>query len=580
MLTKRGHVAVNVPDGERLLTVLGRERIDLVLMDCQMPVIDGYDAAREIRRREAATGRPRLPIVAMTAHAMAGDRERCLAAGMDDYLSKPITAEMLDRVLERWLPPGAAPSGTGLQPERIDELRSLFEHAELMQMLAQLSGELESSFDADRRRRCELGSRHGGRGGSQHQGQRAAGRRRAASPTPPTGSSGGLARVMQRRRSAIPWLRFARGWRRRERRSPRPPARRCEVYPRGFRWASAVDVETVLGVVREFDNLGGASLGLVSWELCVEDRAVHAAWQAAVDEGMLEPAGQDLVGGEDLWRLSGTGWTHLGVSPATDRRRRDAINRLGILTRTGDPALNALARLASYVTGGTAAAIHVFDDRFQHRVAAHLAALEKHPSHDSLCKTVVDSERPVIVSDATREAQFASSSFIAGDAPVRFYASMPLRTIDEGIVVGTLCTFDTQVRELTREQIDLLEDLTRQVVSQIELSRLAGDLGHLATHDALTGAVNRLLLGDRLAQAAARVARSSTTVIAAVLDVDGFKAINDELGHVAGDALLVALVSRLRTHFRETDTVARLGGDEFALIVELTAEDEGGADRG
>jgi CheY-like chemotaxis protein len=70
-------------------------------MDCQMPEMDGYQAAVEIRRAEAA-GR-RVPIVALTAHAMAGDREKCLDSGMDDYIAKPYTLDTLDTMLRKWL---------------------------------------------------------------------------------------------------------------------------------------------------------------------------------------------------------------------------------------------------------------------------------------------------------------------------------------------------------------------------------------------------------------------------------------------------------------------------------------------
>jgi signal transduction histidine kinase/DNA-binding response OmpR family regulator len=103
LLTKRGLSPANATDGRLALEMLESDDYDLVLMDCQMPLLDGYDTAREIRRREAATRSTHIPIVAMTANAMSGDRERCLAAGMDDYLAKPIGAEHLDEVLERWL---------------------------------------------------------------------------------------------------------------------------------------------------------------------------------------------------------------------------------------------------------------------------------------------------------------------------------------------------------------------------------------------------------------------------------------------------------------------------------------------
>jgi len=99
LLTRRGHDVVIVANGREAVDALDREPFDLVLMDVQMPVMGGFEATAEIRRREQGTGR-RTRIVAMTAHAMSGDRDRCLSAGMDGYLSKPITPDMLYTVVE------------------------------------------------------------------------------------------------------------------------------------------------------------------------------------------------------------------------------------------------------------------------------------------------------------------------------------------------------------------------------------------------------------------------------------------------------------------------------------------------
>ena len=102
MLQKRGYRVLLAQNGAEALELLAREPVDLLLMDVQMPILDGLQATRRIREREGATG-AHLPIVMLTAHAMKGDRERCIEAGADDYLAKPVLPAALEAVLVRYL---------------------------------------------------------------------------------------------------------------------------------------------------------------------------------------------------------------------------------------------------------------------------------------------------------------------------------------------------------------------------------------------------------------------------------------------------------------------------------------------
>jgi two-component system, sensor histidine kinase and response regulator len=103
MLEKLGCRIDVAGDGAEAVEMWRHFAYDAIFMDCQMPELDGLEAARLIRREELRLGRDRAPIIAMTANAMAQDRSDCLAAGMDDYLSKPVRQEDLQATLDRWL---------------------------------------------------------------------------------------------------------------------------------------------------------------------------------------------------------------------------------------------------------------------------------------------------------------------------------------------------------------------------------------------------------------------------------------------------------------------------------------------
>ena len=103
LLEKNGLKPILVENGQQAVDAFDPELFDVILMDVQMPEMDGFEATREIRKREAPSG-GRIPIIAMTAYATEGDRERCIEAGMDSYVSKPISANKLFKAIEALMP--------------------------------------------------------------------------------------------------------------------------------------------------------------------------------------------------------------------------------------------------------------------------------------------------------------------------------------------------------------------------------------------------------------------------------------------------------------------------------------------
>jgi CheY-like chemotaxis protein len=144
LLEKRGHTVTVAQDGAEALTALRQQTFDVVLMDIQMPSMDGLETTRAIRAREQDT-MTRVPIVAMTAHAMPGDRERCLAAGMDAYVAKPLRPKELFEIIARLTLPVASTPAMPAVPEEEEDIldgKTLWERvagdAELLREIIEL----------------------------------------------------------------------------------------------------------------------------------------------------------------------------------------------------------------------------------------------------------------------------------------------------------------------------------------------------------------------------------------------------------------------------------------------------------
>ena len=270
--------------------------------------------------------------------------------------------------------------------------------------------------------------------------------------------------------------------------------------------------------------------------------------------------------------------------PATDRAaypldeqaelaRLGALRGYGLLDQPRQPGLDALARLAAYVCGTPTAVVNLLDADRQWQAAAHGCPAGEVPREASMCaRTVLAPDAPDVtfVADASLDPRFAGNPFVTGAVgDVRLYASVPLRA-PGGHVLGSLCAFDSVPGELTDEQLDLLQDLGRQVVELFELRRVGAVAGRLALTDPLTGLPNRRAAEAALASAIRRAERGLGTPSVVVVDLDGFKEVNDRDGHAAGDAVLRWVAARLNETARSVDVVARTGGDEFVVLLEHT----------
>jgi len=149
ILKNLGYRADVVADGHSALRILAQKDYDLVLMDCQLPDLDGYEATRRIRRPDSTVRNHDIPIIATTAHAFAGDREKCLDAGMNDYITKPLRREALEQAIEQWTggtlapvdrapmpPPASSPNPGAVAFDQEDLVERLMGNEDLARRIA------------------------------------------------------------------------------------------------------------------------------------------------------------------------------------------------------------------------------------------------------------------------------------------------------------------------------------------------------------------------------------------------------------------------------------------------------------
>ncbi|MDP8997545.1 MAG: EAL domain-containing protein [Pseudomonadota bacterium] len=182
------------------------------------------------------------------------------------------------------------------------------------------------------------------------------------------------------------------------------------------------------------------------------------------------------------------------------------------------------------------------------------------------CGTAAYLREPVIVKDIMTDPLWEDYRELAAAYGYRSCWSTPIQAHD-GTVLGVFAMYSTSVREPTEAETRLIDITTRIAGIALLRKRSEDQITFLAHHDALTGLPNRALLKDRLTQAILQTQRHNPWVSVVFIDLDGFKAINDSLGHTAGDVLLKAVATRMVGCVKATDTVVRLGGDEFVILL-------------
>lgn len=267
--------------------------------------------------------------------------------------------------------------------------------------------------------------------------------------------------------------------------------------------------------------------------------------------------------------------------PAREAQRLKTLYQYQILDTEQEQYFDDLTHLAAYICQTPIAAIGLMDSRrewFKSKVG-FLAPEE--PRDFTFCEHAILKADLLVIPDTLCDRRFINNPFVKGAAQIRFYAGAPLIN-SEGYALGTLSVLDHVPRQLDLEQQTALRILARQVVTQLELrrnlkaleqtilerQRTETQLRHNAYHDELTGLPNRALFMRHLRIRIQQTQQQPEAQLAVLfVDVDRFKLVNDSLGHLIGDQLLVNIAHRLQSCLRPQDTVARLGGDEFAILL-------------
>jgi diguanylate cyclase (GGDEF)-like protein len=254
--------------------------------------------------------------------------------------------------------------------------------------------------------------------------------------------------------------------------------------------------------------------------------------------------------------------------PPNEADRLKSLHNLRVLDTPPEERFDRLTRLAKRLFEVPIALVSFVDEHRQWFKSRQGMDVSETPREVAFCAHAILQDGIFVVPNAHEDERFKESPLVTAYPNIRFYAGRPVKAPD-GARVGTLCIMDHRPRDPHPEDLQLLNDLGALV--EEEFRNL-----ELITTDELTGITNRrgfLSIAGHTLALCRRVGRPATLVM---LDLDGFKEVNDTLGHAAGDKLLKDFSLHLLEAFRDSDVVARLGGDEFCVLLSGTDQESAG----
>jgi diguanylate cyclase (GGDEF)-like protein len=260
--------------------------------------------------------------------------------------------------------------------------------------------------------------------------------------------------------------------------------------------------------------------------------------------------------------------------PDDEPARLAAVRAYEVLGTPPEVEFDALTRLAAFMFDVPIAVVSVMDENrlwFKSRIGLDVPELDRKVAF--CAHAIMEPRQALVVDDLMGDDRFSGNPLVAQAPHIRFYAGAPIVDPD-GFALGTIAVIDAQPRQFSPAQRDALVDLSTLVMTALRNRRNALELSRLARTDHLTGIANRAQFELAVASEIQQAARSGESFTVLCMDLDGFKEVNDEHGHAAGDEVLREVSRRLQTQLGEGDTVARLGGDEFGILMRCGTAEE------